>query len=197
MSLDALDFLCHFLRESASRRLTIHILQEILQILIYTPLEPLRIQEYLRRPIPEFNLRLFHTPIAECIDALIQSKEIKGTDEDDVRLTQVIVVDALPEEIHVDHPLIVARPSWQLAVTPLRRLHFDVVNRSNLILNIDIETYGFAVQSYADALFRIRIANLTNLYFQDALQQPLAELHVLHDTLKDEVVLDGQSFPRL
>ena len=197
MSFYPLDFLRHLLCKSAACFLAVDVLQEVLQFFINVAFESLRIQEYLRRPIPEFNLRLFHTPIAECIDALIQSKEIKGTDEDDVRLTQVIVVDALPEEIHVDHPLIVARPSWQFAVTPLRRLHFDVVNRSNLILNIDIETYGFAVQSYADALFRIRIANLTNFYFQDALQQPLAELHVLHDTLKDEVVLDGQSFPRL
>ena len=116
LSLDTLDFLCHFLRESASRRLTIHILQKILQILIYTPLEPLRIQEYLRCPIPKFELRLFHTLISKRIDSFIHTKKIKGADEYDVRLTQVIIVYALSKEIHIDHSLIVTRPPCQFSV---------------------------------------------------------------------------------
>ena len=91
--------------------------------------------------------------------------------------------------------MVVAGALWKFPFTAIRTLHLDVVDAAIFIMYVDIQSDAFTVIAIFDGFFTLRKCNLLDSDAQDFLDQLLADASILHDLLKEEIVLDGEFFP--
>ena len=185
------DFFCQCFCKDACRFPAVHIVQEVFDVCIHNAFQSLGIEKNLCSAVAKQQMRYFKADVSKSIYAFVHAKRIKGADKDDIGLSELIVIDALAQEIHVDHSLIVSRSLHQFIAVPLGCLHLNVIDRAAFIFHIYVETYRFAVETQVDAFLCMRVVQFSYFDVQDAFNQALAEVLVLHDALKDEVVADG------
>ena len=157
---DFLDFFFDALRETPFCRLAVHIVEEGRDVRIEPVTVSLTVQEDFRRFIAHEEGRILLTGLTEGVDAFPCSKRVKGADEDDERFSELRVVLALVQNVHVHHGLVVACPFRQfVGRVAVRRLHLDVVERSGIIFNEDVEPHAFAVIADVDTFLRHGVGN--------------------------------------
>ena len=120
-------------------------------------------------------------------------KRIVHTDENNDTRGQLFVTFPLPQSQRIQRSLVV--PHSPSEIFSFGCLHLDIVERALVVLDVNVESYAFAVAADVDAFFRFRKHDFSDFDVQDLLDEALAETLLAHDFLKDEVIRDGQVFP--
>ena len=157
----------------------------------------LGIEKDLSRAVLQLDVIIFQALIIKRIDVPTGIKWIEGTDKNNNRRVQAIVVRPCGKQVSVHHRLIVARTLREAVPLGLSHLHLDVIDRALSILHIDIHADALAPVNGNKHLLRTDIGQIFNLDVQNALKHLLTDAFSFDNQLEHIVVTDRQVFPIL
>ena len=108
------------------------------------------IQDNLHSLIAERQVKLLLAAVLKGIHIPSLAKGIIGGDKDNVTLPQRLIILALLQNIEVDHALIISHTKRKMLLA--RRLDFDIIYGSGIVLNIDVKAHALCIVPLIDCL---------------------------------------------
>ena len=135
--------------------------------------------------------------MAESVYVTLTVQNREGADEDDIGVSQFIVIHARHEQVSVYEGLIIASTAEKAFAVRLAYLHLNAVYGIFIVLNIDVEPDALALVGGVDGLLFFKILYVMDFDFEDFLKHALADAFPAHDEFEHIVILDSKLFPGL
>ena len=154
---------------------------------------PTSVQEDLICLIAKYQLRHLPTTVFKGIYRQIHLwKQILRADKDDIAFFQLIVRFPFPNQIQINHALIVSAPSRN--ILPQTDLHFNIVDRIFVILQIDIQPNPLCVLRLPQFLLAVYIGNVPHASSEDDFEQFYTERLIRSQNLTEKKIIRKSKF---
>ena len=182
-----------FLRKCICWLILSDIPQERRQSLRHSFSIPAGIQKYLICLIAKCQLRHLPTTIFKSVYRQIHlGKQVLRADKDDIAFLQPIVGFSFPDQIQINHTLIISAASRNILLQT--DLHLNIVDRVLVILQINIQPNPLCVLRLPQFLLAVHIGNVPYSLSEDDFEQFYTEFLIRSQNFTEKEIIRKGKF---